>query len=164
MPHEILTRSNATRELEGIPPATLYHLIHRPSTAVNTLFLNFKPLQAARRSCRRIINTGKVRDDRSLVTLCYRVLRITGRLGATDNMPPEGAYLGASLDIDNFRRHWLDKAGVAGKVCVFDIQDRVVGLWGTDSLELALICAVDLHALEDCVGGHRDREGEEVSE
>jgi hypothetical protein len=50
--------------------------------------------------------------------------------------------------------------GVASKRGVVDVLDGVVAARGADTLELALIDAVDRHALEDGVGADGSRQSD----
>lgn len=50
-------------------------------------------------------------------------------------------------------------ASVAGKVAVVDVLDRVVAAGGTDTLQLALISAIDTELLEDGVARGQTGQG-----
>lgn len=76
--------------------------------------------------------------------------------GTPDDMAPPRADLGARRDLDDGAVLELE-VGVAGKVGMVDLLDRVVAGGCPETLELALVHAVDRHLLEDGVGIDRRR-------
>lgn len=79
-------------------------------------------------------------------------------------MLPPGANLGARGDLDDGAVLELE-VGVAGEIRVVDVLDGRVAVRSPDTLELALVHAVDRHLLEDGVradGGRQGDEGEEL--
>lgn len=90
-----------------------------------------------------------------------RVVRV-GRAGGTpDDMAPPRADLSTRRDLDDGAVLELE-VGVAGKVGMVDVLDRVVAGGCPETLELALVHAVDRHLLEDGVGvdSRRGRQGD----
>jgi hypothetical protein len=79
------------------------------------------------------------------------VIRVAGELGTSDLVPPPRANPGASRNRDHVAV-LVHKVGVAGKLGVVDVLDRVVAGRGSDAPELALVGAIDRELLKDGMG------------
>ncbi len=99
-------------------------------------------------------------NTHTLVARGNGVVRIVRRLRSPDNVSPPGSDSGSRWNRD-YRAILVLNVLVAGKTRVVDILDRVVAVRGANSLQLALVSAVDRYLLEDCMCG---REGHEACE
>jgi hypothetical protein len=107
------------------------------------------------------MKTEKVKTEKkhTLVRGSDRVVLVVGARGAANLVLPPRANAGTRRHLDDGVVLELD-VGVAGKVGVVDVLDGVVAARGADTLELALVDAVDRHALEDGVGADGRRQSD----
>jgi hypothetical protein len=82
------------------------------------------------------------------VTLCDRIVRVIAALSASDDMSPPSTNLCAGRYSD-YRAVLMLDVFVASEGSIADAGDGVVRVWGSDTLELALVCAIDGNFLED---------------
>jgi hypothetical protein len=183
--HQVVAGRDALRHGEVVPAVVADHLVDGPDAARQALLGNLEPPQAVGGGGRGVVDLGEVDLDRAwgvevvsyeriqgvgreeiylweltLVRSSDRVIRVTRERGPADLVLPPGADGGAGGDLDDGAVAVLD-VGVAGKVGVVDVLDGVVARGSADALELALVDAVNRHALEDGVAADGRRQSDE---
>lgn len=150
---QALARREAGGNVDEGPAAIGDHVVDAPEASgrVERVLVDFEPLQpCVRRRC-RVVHSGHVSRDGSLVRSRDRMVGIAGVLLAADDVSPPRPDAVARLDIDHLVRPGPGKA--ASELLVVHIVDRVVGLGGAEADEEALVGPV-----------HRDFLGERSDE
>lgn len=158
---EVLARGDAAGQLKVDPALVLEHRVDAPCLAghVKALLPDLEPVVVCQlgggvgkggqyvplepRHARRgsIVNLGEVCHHGPFVRLCDGVVRIVGKLCASDDMPPVHAQLITARDADDGLG--LAPARAADHVLAADILDWVVVVGRPHACELPLVLAVD---------------------
>jgi hypothetical protein len=101
--------------------------------------------------------------QRTLVRARNRIVLIIRPLRASNHVSPPRAHLSARWNIDDSAIHVFE-VRITSEIAIIDTVDWIIGVWGSDTLELALVRTVHGDLLKDsvaCCASSEDCRGED---